>query len=333
MRTAHTPMVFLLTCAILLCAPALQAAQTLRSEPSTDFPRRSVRLIIPSAPGGGTDLIARVAAQRLSEAWGHIVVVENNSGGATTIGTNAVARSAPDGHTMLLTTVNFAFIPAIYPKLPYDPKNDFAPVIMVATQSSMVTVHPSVPARSIAELIALAKKRPGEISYASGGNGTVGHLSTELFRSLANIKLLHVPYKGTGPGITAIISGEVHMLVANIAALLPHAKSGRLRGLAVTSTTRSRILPELPTVQEAGLPGYEYSGWYGLWVPAKTPDAVIRRINEDFNRAFKDPALRERFLEVGIEPGGGSEGKFAVYLASEFDKWRKVAREANIRMD
>jgi tripartite-type tricarboxylate transporter receptor subunit TctC len=158
-------------------------------------------------------------------------------------------------------------------------------------------------------------------------------LSTELFRSLANIKLLHVPYKGTGPGITAILSGEVHMLIANIAAVLPHTRSGRLRGLAVTSITRSRVVPELPTAIESGLPGYEYSGWYGLWVPAKTPEAVVKRINEEFNRALRDAALRERFLEVGIEPQGGTEEKFATYLASEFPKWAKVAREANIRIE
>jgi tripartite-type tricarboxylate transporter receptor subunit TctC len=204
---------------------------------------------------------------------------------------------------------------------------------MVATQSSMVSVHPSLPVRSVAELIELARKRPGEIRYGSGGSGSVGHLSTELFRSMANIRLLHVPYKGNGPVITAVLSGELHMMVTNIAAALPHAKSGRLRGLAVTSTTRSRVVPELPTVNESGLPGYEYSGWYGLWVPAKTPDAVVKKINEEFNRALRDAVLRERLLEVGFEPQGGSDEKFAAYLASEFLKWAKVAREANIGME
>jgi tripartite-type tricarboxylate transporter receptor subunit TctC len=300
---------------------------------AADYPRRSVRIIIPSASGGGTDLIGRAVAQRLSEAWGQSVVVENISGGATTIGTNAVVRAAPDGHAMLLTTVNFAFIPAIYPKLPYDPKTDLAPVIMVATQSSMVSVHPSVPVRSVAELIALAKKQPGEIRYGSGGNGTVGHLSTELFSSMAGIRLLHVPYKGTGPGLTALVSGEIHMLISNIAAVLPHVRSGRVRGLAVTSTTRSKIVPELPTVTASGLPGYEYSGWYGLWVPAKTPEAIVAKINDDFNRVLKEPVLRERFLEVGIEPGSGTPGHFASHLAHEFTQWAKVARDAKIRMD
>jgi tripartite-type tricarboxylate transporter receptor subunit TctC len=321
-----------MTTIFLLTLSDLNAAQAPRTQ-SPDFPKRTVRLVVPSAPGGGTDLIARLTAQRTSEAWGQSVVVENVSGGATTIGTNTVARAAPDGHTLLLTTVNFAFIPAIYPKLPYDPKTDLAPIVMVVTQSSMLTVHPSVPVKSVAELIALAKRQPGEIRYASGGNGTVGHLSTALFSSLAGIRLLHVPYKGTGPGMNAVMSGEVDMLIANIAALLPQVKAGRLKGLAVTSTARSKVIPELPTVIESGLPGYEYSGWYGLWAPAKTPEGVLRRINEDFNRALKEPVLVERFQEVGIEPAGGSAERFASYLASEFEKWRKVARDANIKME
>ena len=333
MAIATSPLRLLaMTTIFLLTLSDLNAAQAPRTQ-SPDFPKRTVRVVVPSAPGGGTDLIARLTAQRTSEAWGQSVVVENVSGGATTIGTNTVARAAPDGHTLLLTTVNFAFIPAIYPKLPYDPKTDLAPIVMVVTQSSMLTVHPSVPVKSVAELIALAKRQPGEIRYASGGNGTVGHLSTALFSSLAGIRLLHVPYKGTGPGMNAVMSGEVDMLIANIAALLPQVKAGRLKGLAVTSTARSKVIPELPTVIESGLPGYEYSGWYGLWAPAKTPEGVLRKINEDFNRALKEPVLVERFQEVGIEPAGGSEERFASYLASEFEKWRKVARDANIKME
>ncbi len=298
-----------------------------------DYPKRTVRLIVPSAPGGGTDLIARSTAQRLGEIWKHPVVVENISGGATTIGINTVARAAPDGHTLLLTTVNFAFVAAVQPRLPYDPKADFVPVVMVVTQSSMVSVHPSVPVRSVAELIALARKKPGEIRYGSGGSGSVGHFATELFRSMAGIKLLHVPYKGTGPMITAILSGETQMMITNIAAVLPQVKAGKLRGLAVTSTARSKVIPELPTVSESGLPGYEYSGWYGLWVPARTPESLVKRINEGMNTALKDAALRQRFLELGIEPQGGSEEKFASYLAGEFPKWAKVAREAGIKAE
>jgi tripartite-type tricarboxylate transporter receptor subunit TctC len=308
-------------------------AQAPRPDAATDYPAKAIRLVVPSAPGGGTDLIARAIAPRVNEAWRQSVVVENLSGGATTIGTHAVARAAPDGHTMLLTTVNFAFIPAIYPKLPYDPKADLAPVIVVVTQSSMVSVHPSLPVRSVAELIALAKQRPGEIRYGSGGSGSVGHLSSALFASMAHVRFLHVPYKGNGPVITALLSGELHLVITNIAASLPHAKSGRLKALAVTSTARSRVVPELPTVAESGLPGYEYSGWYGLWVPAKTPAAVIGKINGEFNRALQDATLRERFHDLGIEPHGGSAEQFTTYLAAEFAKWAKVAREANIKME
>lgn len=298
-----------------------------------NYPGRSVRVVVPSAPSGGTDLIARLTAQKVSEYWGQPVIVDNVSGGATRIGTTTVAKSAPDGHTMLLTTVNFAYMPAIYPKLPYDPAHDFTPVIQLANTNSLLVLHPVVPAKSVAQLIALAKSKPGELRYGSGGTGSVGHLVGAMFQALAGVQLLHVPYKGTGPVTTALIGGEIHMQIANMSSLLPHVKSGRLHALAVTSTTRSKIMPELPTIAESGLPGYEYSGWYGLWVPAKTPAAAVAKINEDFNRALSDAIVKERFAEVGIEPAGGTSEKFANYLANEFKKWNKVARDASIKMD
>jgi tripartite-type tricarboxylate transporter receptor subunit TctC len=194
-------------------------------------------------------------------------------------------------------------------------------------------VHPSMPAKTVAELIALARRRPGEIRYGSGGSGSVGHFSTELFASMAKVKLLHVPYKGNGQVITALLSGELNMMITNIAAALPQVKAGRMRGLAVTSLARSKVVPELPTVSESGLPGYEYSGWYGLWVPAKTPAPVARTINDEVNRALQDAVLRERFHDVGIEPQGGSAEKFAAYVTAEFSKWAHVAREAGIGME
>ena len=298
-----------------------------------DYPRKPVRLIVPSAPGGGTDLIARMIAQKAGEAWGQSVIVENNSGGATTIGTSLVARSAPDGYTLLMTTANFAFIPAINSKLPYDPEKDFAPVVVTVTQSDCLAVHPGLPARSVAELIALAKAKPDEIRYGSGGNGSVGHFAVELFRSLAKIKLVHVPYKGTGPVTTAVISGEIHMQIANVASLLPSVKAGRLRALAVTGVHRAKIVPDLPTIAEAGVPGYEFDNWYGLWAPAGTPVAIVRKINEEVNRAIVSPALQARFAESGIETMGGSPERFAAYLAGELKKWSAVARDAGIKAD
>ena len=309
---------------LLLCACGA-AAQT--------FPGKPVRLVVPSAPGGGTDLIARYLAQAVSETWGQTVITDNRSGGATTIGIGIVAKSPPDGHTLLLTTVNFAYLPAIYPKLPYDPVNDFLPIVRLATSDSLISVHPDVPARSVSELIALARSRPGEIRYASGGNGSVGHLTGELFQNRAKVKLLHVPYKGTGPGVAAVTSGEVHMLIANIAALLPQVKARRVRALAVTGARRSKAVPDLPTAVEAGLPGYEYSGWYGLWAPAKTPAAVATKINADFNRAVRAPQFSERFHESAIEPVGGSEKEFAAFVAAELKKWSAVAKEAGIRIE
>ena len=297
------------------------------------YPTKPVRIVVPSAPGGGTDLIARYLAQVVSELWGQTVITDNRSGGATTIGISIVAKSPADGYTLLLTTVNFAYLPAIYPKLPYDPVNDFAPVVQLATSDSVIAVHPDVPAKSVTELVALARSRPGEIRYASGGNGSVGHLTGELFQNRAKVKLLHVPYKGTGPGVAAVTSGEVHLLIANIASLLPQVKARRVRALAVTGARRSKAVPDLPTAAEAGLPGYEYSGWYGLWAPAKTPPAVVSRINADFNRAVKAPQFSERFHDAAIEPLGGSEKEFAAYLAAELRKWSAVAKEAGIRIE
>ena len=297
------------------------------------YPSRPVRVVVPSAPGGGTDLIARYLAQAVSDAWGQTVITDNRSGGATTIGIGIVAKSPADGYTLLLTTVNFAYLPAIYPKPPYDPVNDFAPVVRLATSDSVITVHPDVAARSVSELVALARSRPGEIRYASGGNGSVGHLTGELFQNRAKVKLLHVPYKGTGPGVAAVTSGEVHVLIANIAALLPQVKARRVRALAVTGARRTRAMPDMPSAAEAGLAGYEYSGWYGLWAPAKTAPAVVGKINADFNRAVKAPQFSERFQEAAIEPLGGTQQEFAAYLAAELRKWSAVAKEAGIRIE
>ena len=261
------------------------------------------------------------------------MLIENISGGATRIGIHAAARAAPDGYTLLMTTVNFAFAPALYAKLPYDPVNDFMPVLHVANTISLLAVHPSLPVKSVADLIALAKKRPGELRYGSGGGGTVGHLVSAMLQTQAGITLLHVPYKGTGPATTALLSGELQVLIVNMASLLPHVTSGRVRGLAVTGASRAKIMPALPTIAESGVPGYEYSGWYGLWAPAKTPVAVVARINDTYNRVLADAALKERFAQAAIEPVGGTPEKFSAYLAAEFSKWRKVARDAGIRAE
>jgi tripartite-type tricarboxylate transporter receptor subunit TctC len=315
---------------VVRCVPLLVVVACPAAQAQTSYPSRAVRIVVPSAPSGGTDLIGRLTAQKAGEAWGQTVIVDNISGGATRIGINTVAKAAADGHTLLLTTVNFAFAPAIYAKLPYDPVNDFIPIVHVANTGSLLVVHPVVPAKNVAELVALAKSKPDELRYGFGGNGSVGHLVGAMFEAQARIKLLQVPYKGTGPSTTALLGGEVHMLIANMASLLPYVKAGRLRGLAVTGATRSRVMPELPTIAASGVAGYEYGGWYGLWAPAKTPGAIVTRINEEFNRVLADAAVKERFAEVAIEPVGGAPDKFAAYLAAELNKWSKVARDAGI---
>ncbi|MCC7484248.1 MAG: tripartite tricarboxylate transporter substrate binding protein [Burkholderiales bacterium] len=298
-----------------------------------EFPRKPVRLVVPSAPGGGTDIVARVLAQKLAPGWGQAVVVDNVSGGATTIGTNTVARAPADGHTLLMTGVNFVFVPLVQPKLPYDIAADFEPVLLVCSLASAIVVHPSMPVRSVRELVALARARPGEIRYGSGGSGTVIHFSTELLRLAAGIRLLHVPYKGAGPATTSVLGGETQMLVTTLAAVQPHIASGRLRPLATTGAVRAKAAPELPTAVEAGLPGYVFENWYGLWAPARTPRGVVTAINEAFNRALTAPDVSERFTAPGIEPVGGSPERFAAKLQSEMKRWASVAREAGIRAD
>jgi tripartite-type tricarboxylate transporter receptor subunit TctC len=308
-------------------------AQPVPCHAQTDFPRKSVRLIVPIPPGGGTDTIARLVAPKVSEVWGQPVVVENQGGGGTTIGTNNAVKSPPDGYTLLLTSLSVAYAPALYRNLPYDTEKDLAPILLLATQPSMLVVHPSLPARSLAELIALAKSRGGEILYSSGGNGSPSHLAVELLRAHANIKLVHVPYKGGGPAGVAAVTGETQMTITNVSSLLPHVRAGKLRALAVTGATRAKAAPELPTVKEAGLPRYEFEVWYGLLAPARTPAAVQTRINEDFNRALAARDIQERFAGLGIEAAGGTQPKFTAHLSSEIRKWNQVVKEAGIRSE
>jgi tripartite-type tricarboxylate transporter receptor subunit TctC len=300
---------------------------------ASDYPVKPVRLVIPSAPGGGTDVVARVLAPHLTKSWGQTVVVENLSGGATSIGTDAVAKAAPDGYMLLMTGVNFTFVPAVHPKLPYDAATDFTPLMLLTEQASLILVHPSMPVKSLKELIALAKSRPGEIRYGSGGPGTVIHFSTELLRLAAGIELLHVPYRGAGPATAAVLGGETQMLITTAAAALAHVKAGRLRALAWTGAQRARALPDLPTAREAGLSDYTFDNWYGLWGPARLAPAVVQAINDAFNTALAVPEVRARLATLGVEPLGGTAAKFAPYVAAELARWQKVARAAGIRSD
>jgi len=318
--------------ALFACGTAtLTAHAAAPAQGATAFPQRPVRIVVPSAPGGGTDLIARLLAPRASEAWSQPVIIYNRGGGGTTIGSNLVATATPDGYTLLMTAANFSMIPAINHKLPYDAEKDFAPVMAVATQPSLMAVNVNVTAKTVSELITLARAKPGELRFGSGGNGTPNHFAVELFKMVAKVELAHIPYNGTGPSLTALLSGEIQLLMTNVATLLPHVKAGRLRPLAVN--IRAKAAPDIPTFADSGLKGYNFQSWYGMWAPAGTPPALVYQINRTFNQALTAPEVAARFAEPGIQPLGGSAAEFTAFVSAEIRKWKDVAQKANIRAD
>lgn len=305
-----------------LCLPAY----------AQSFPTKPVRLVVPSTPGGSVDTLARTVATKLSEKWGQQVVVDNRSGAGGTIAAELVARSTPDGYTLLMATIaSAATSVSLRKNLPYDPLKDFAPVTLVATQNLMLVTHPAVPAKNVQELVALAKKQPGKLTFASAGNGTGGHLSGELFKLLAGIDLLHIPYKGVAPALVDVVAGQVSMTFASLISGTPHYQSGRLRGLAVTGAKRSLALPELPTMQEAGVKGYESATWYGVLAPAATPAKVVNQLNREIVAILREPELNERLSREGAEPVGNAPKEFRAFIQSEIEKWRKVIRAAGIQ--
>ena len=310
---------------ILCCAMAATATY------AQQYPVKPVRLVVPSAPGGGTDITARLLAPRLTERLGQQVVVENRAGAGTMIGIEAVAKSPPDGYTLLMGLSTLAINSAMYKKVPYDPVRDFAPISQVIAAPNMLVVHPSVPARSVKELIAFTRARPGQLNYASAGHGTNPHLSMELFLSMTGLKVVHIPYKGLAPGIVDLLAGHVSLATATMLTGLPHVKSGRLRCLGTTGATRAAVLPDQPTVAEAGVPGYEASQWYGVLAPAGTPKEIVARLNADIVRIVQSPDMKEKFAVDGTDPVGSSPDDFARYITSELTKWGKVARDAGIK--
>ncbi len=297
------------------------------------FPERPLRLVAASAAGGGTDIIARLLAQRMTEQWGQQVIVDNRPGGGGVIATDITAKAVPDGHTLLLQSVGISYAPALYKNLPFDVKRDIVAITIVGTQPFVLAVHPSLPVKSVADLVALAKARPGSLRYASGGVSGASHLGGELFRVTAAIDVVHVPYKGTGPGTTALLGGEVQIGIAGVGTLLPHARTGKVRALAVTGAKRSPAAPELPTVAENGLPGYAFDVWYGVFAAAKTPRAVTGRINSDINTALRDAETVKRFAASGVDLIGGTFEDSNKYLQAEIAKWAKVIREAGIKAE
>jgi tripartite-type tricarboxylate transporter receptor subunit TctC len=298
------------------------------------YPGKPIRLVIPYPPGGGSDTIGRPLAQKLAEQLGQQVVVDNRGGANGNIGMEAVARSAPDGYTMVLAlTAQLAVNPALYGKVPYDPVRDYAPITLLGTGTYILVVHPSLPVKSVKELIALAKARPGQIAYSSSGNGSGGHLAAELLSSMAGIKLLHVPYKGGGPALMDLIAGQVQVLFATQLASWPHVQSGRIRALAVSTAKRPASLPGLPTIAEAALPGYDSGVWYGILAPAGTPREIIQKLNHEIVRALNQPDYRSLLVNNGIDPIGSPPEQLGQYIKSELVKWAKVVKDAAVRVD
>jgi len=296
------------------------------------YPAKPIRMIVAYPPGGGTDIVGRMVAQKLGESLGHSVVVENRGGASGNIGTELAARAAPDGYTILMGNVApNAINVSLFKNLPFDPVADFAPVSLVASTPNILVVHPSTPARTVKEVIALAKAKPGMLNFASAGVGSSSHLAGELFRILAGAEIVHVPYKGAGPAMVDVLSGQIQLYFATMPAAMPHVKSGKLAPVAVTSVKRSQALPELPTIAESGVTGYEASTWYGLLAPAHTPNAAIARLHGDTVKILAVPEFRERLAAQGFEPVGSSPEEFSSYIKSEIAKWGKVIRDAGIR--
>ena len=294
------------------------------------YPSKPVRFIVPSASGGGTDIIARALAEKLSQAFGRQFIVDNRPGAGQMIGLELAAKSAPDGHTLVMAASALALNSVMYKKVPYDALRDFAPITQAATLPNVLVVHPSVPARSIAELIAHARQRPGELNYASAGIGTSPQMAIELLKSMAGIDMVHVPYKGTTPGVMDLLGGQVALMAPNLLTALPHIKAGKLRALGVTSAARTQALPDVPAIGEV-LPGYEAAQWYGVLAPAGTPGDIVSRLYAEMAKALRHEEVKERLVLDGAEAVGSSPGEFAAFIRSEIAKWTQVARAANIR--
>ena len=299
------------------------------------FPQRPVRIVVPYPPGSGTDIVARILGQKLSEGWGQQVIVDNRPGAGAIIGVDAVAKAAPDGYTIgIADTGPLAINPALYPKLPYHPVRDFAPVTVVATLPFILVVNPGVPAMNVAELVALAKSKPGQINYASVGNGSAVHLATELFKSRAGINLTHIPYKGSAPALQGVLSGEASVMFVNLLSAMPLVKAGRLRALAASPGTRIGALPDLPTIAEAGVPGYEFEAWFGIVAPAGTPKPVVDRLNQELRRVIALPEVRDLLVNKGgFEPVGSTVESFTSLIPSEMERWGKLVRETGAKVE
>ncbi|MEO8752607.1 MAG: tripartite tricarboxylate transporter substrate binding protein [Casimicrobiaceae bacterium] len=298
------------------------------------YPNRAIRVVVPFPPGGAVDFYARVVQQPLSELLGQPVVIDNKAGASGMVGAEAVAKSAPDGYTLLLGNIaSLAINVGIYAKMPYDPLKDFTPIIRTVDVNYVLVVHPSLPVRTVSELIAYAKANPGKLSYGSAGSGSLPHLGTELFKAQTGTDIVHIPYKGGGPMVTDLLGGSVQLVIADQANLMPHVATGKLRAIAVATPKRSGNAPELPTIAESGLPGFDATAWQGLVGPAGMPPDVVNRLNDAFNKVMVMPAVREKLIGGGLEPVGGTPEQFGRFIGSEIGKWTKIAKDVGAKAE
>ena len=316
------------------CALAVLAAPvSFGVSAAEQFPNRPVRLVVPYAVGGATDITSRIVAPRMTESIGQQVVVDNRPGGASIPGTTLVAKAAPDGYTVLVATMSFGAAPALFEKLPFDAQKDFAPVTLMTTLPMALTVHPSVPAKTVGELIALSKSRPNGLNYGSAGNGSATHLAGALFKTMSGANIVHVPYKGGGPSVVAMVGGEVSMMVAIVSTVLPHVKSGKLVALGVGTQKRHPVLPDTPTIAEQGLAGFQVFEWQGMTVPAGTPRAVVERLHREITKALAHPETRDRITGLGADIVAGGPQELGALIRAEIPKWIRVAKETGIKAD
>ena len=319
LRLARTSLV-----AVLVALPVQPAVA------ADAYPQKPIRLVVPFSPGGGTDLLARAVSDRLTEVLGVSVIIDNRAGAGSTIGTAMVARAAPDGYTYLFTSASYTFAPNFYRDLPYDPIKDFKPITMFGSLPNVLVVHPSLPVKSLKELLALARKRPGEIHYGSAGRGSNVHLTTELFLYMAKIKMTQVPYKGMGPAQIGLISGEVQVLLPAFQSIYPFVKSGQVRALALTTKQRSPLLPDLPTIDESGVPGYDKSAWFGLFAPAAVPGPIVSRMYQAVAKVLTDPEIVKRLAAEGAVARGQPPAEFDAFVRAELASWAKLIREMKL---
>jgi tripartite-type tricarboxylate transporter receptor subunit TctC len=318
---------------VILAVVALAAVAAGGTAAAQTYPSRPVRFIVPYAAGGGVDIVTRTLAQKLAELFNQSVVVDNRPGASTNIGSEAVAKAAPDGYTLLMGSPANAVNGSLFARLPYDTLRDFAPVSLIGYGPLVLVVHPSLPARSVKDLLALCKSRPGQLSYASGGNGSSQHLAGEMLKVVTKIDIIHVPYKGAAPALVDLIGGQTAFMFNNTLEVLPYVKAARLRPLAVASAKRAAVLPEVPTFAESGLPGFEATVWWGVLAPAATPREVVARLNAEIVRALRAPEVKERFTGLGAETVGSTPEHFGDFLKTETVKWAKVIKASGIRAD